>query len=684
MTSRKSARGLAAASAILPAALILTLAAACSESGQGPGQDTGPAPPDQALFDQTPRDIRSHPETDFWPRPYDIHVGDVDPPDAMQPDINVNVDKDKDGWTIGKGDCDDNDPKVYPGSTQHQEGVDYDCDGLREYKAVIEIIVDDKYARLCHNDKDIATNVASWQDSKVERYERVMEAGANVIGVHGQDVGSVAAAAAVRIRVAGRVYRTHGTDPKAPDTARWRYFPKATSQPRAGWCSPAFNDKAPPNPWGPAILSNEEGNGVWLPNPRSFRTSRTDWVWDGSPRSLKDSWLRIKINLPNTPPLSDPVATKPSCTLGTKVVLASATGKTGYEPFVGTDGSNAMVSWTDLCCGWRTGDWEIFAAKLSPTGTVITNPVRLTNYIWWGRRPALAYNGSGYGLPFEDARSVRDKDAVYLMVIDNTPKKLATEKAMTSSSYTSKAPRAAWNGSEYGLVWQDDRNSAGREIYFSRVSASGSKVGTELRVTSALGASTTPEILWNGTEYAVFWVDTRDTAVELYFARISVTGIKVGTDVRLTTTAGETAEPSVVFANGGYAVAYEDDAVGDNHEIFLLLMDTKGKVNSRIQVTKDQGVSLEPSLTFDGTNYAVAWLDSRSGEDEILMARLSKTGVKLGKDEQLTKKGVGRSSYPSLAWIKGAKSYLLAWQQQVSLAPSGTRDEVHAAAVTCK
>ena len=43
--------------------------------------------------------------------------------------IVVDSDADSDGWTIQDGDCDDNDPFVYPGATELCDGIDGNCDG---------------------------------------------------------------------------------------------------------------------------------------------------------------------------------------------------------------------------------------------------------------------------------------------------------------------------------------------------------------------------------------------------------------------------------------------------------------------------------------------------------------------------------------------------------------------------
>lgn len=44
------------------------------------------------------------------------------------------VDNDGDGWTVGEGDCDDDDPSVYPGAPEESDtdGWDQNCDGPGE------------------------------------------------------------------------------------------------------------------------------------------------------------------------------------------------------------------------------------------------------------------------------------------------------------------------------------------------------------------------------------------------------------------------------------------------------------------------------------------------------------------------------------------------------------------------
>ena len=122
------------------------------------------------------------------------------------------------------------------------------------------------------------------------------------------------------------------------------------------------------------------------------------------------------------------------------------------------------MSWHD----YRVGNWEIYFARVSGEGDKIGSDVRISDAMGWSNFPSLV-----------------------------------------------------WNGSEYGVSWEDDRED-NHEIYISRISVDGTEIGDEVRITNYEGASWSPSLVWTGSEYSVSWYDSRNDQDEIYFNRVGM------------------------------------------------------------------------------------------------------------------------------------------------------------------
>ena len=81
-------------------------------------------------------------------------------------------------------------------------------------------------------------------------------------------------------------------------------------------------------------------------------------------------------------------------------------------------------------------------------------------------------------------------------------------------------------------------------------------------------------------------------------------------------------------------------------------------IDPAVRVTDTTGQSDAPSLVWTGTEYGLAWVDDRGGNDEIFFARVAADGALLGEPERVTDSpGEGRD--PSLVWT--GESYAVAW-----------------------
>ena len=99
------------------------------------------------------------------------------------------------------------------------------------------------------------------------------------------------------------------------------------------------------------------------------------------------------------------------------------------------------------------------------------------------------------------------------------PQKIGPEVRITNAAGGSSRPSLVWTNSEFGLSWQDNRDG-NYEIYFARISADGTKLGSDARITTG----TSPSLVWAGSEYGVSWDG-------IYFVRISAAGEQIGSEL---------------------------------------------------------------------------------------------------------------------------------------------------------
>ncbi len=241
-------------------------------------------------------------------------------------DVDEGCDSDGDGFcvkgmpvlsgaTCKAGDCDDTNAKIYPDSKEHMEGVDYDCDGRKEYLATLILTVDDALTELCFNGEQIpfGPNSANW--TATDTYSFVLKSGDNAVGISGQDVGKAITAMAAHLSVNGQSFPSRGvpagkvyvpSDPEWNQTP-WRYFGKKVDEDKSNWCSQGFNDST----WGPAMAAAGAGSpstlvgeatpwgcGTDLCTAFPQGDQRPSWIWDPFPVDLQSAWIRIKVVLP--------------------------------------------------------------------------------------------------------------------------------------------------------------------------------------------------------------------------------------------------------------------------------------------------------------------------------------------------------------------------------------------------
>ena len=105
---------------------------------------------------------------------------------------------------------------------------------------------------------------------------------------------------------------------------------------------------------------------------------------------------------------------------------------------------------------------------------------------------------------------------------------LALCVAVPAAGQQRYAPAAAFDGTTYLVVWEEQRPAASKDIYAARVSEAGvvlDPVG--IAISKAAGNQRTPAVAFDGSSFVVVWQDDRSpsTAPDVYSARVSAAGL---------------------------------------------------------------------------------------------------------------------------------------------------------------
>jgi hypothetical protein len=242
-------------------------------------------------------------------------------------------------------------------------------------------------------------------------------------------------------------------------------------------------------------------------------------------------------------------------------------------------------------------------------------------------------------------------------------------------------PAVAWNGTEYLVVWSDQRTpSRGADIYGRRVSAAGSPKGSD-RLICGAGAKSNdwaPAVAWNGTEYLVVWSDSRESlsrGSDVYGRFVSAAGSPQGSDLRISGPGAVLWDqnPDVEWGDGAaqYLVVWQDNRnyLDRNQDIYgrVVLADgSRPKADFRISGTKATHDDEHPAVAWSGSEYLVVWEDFRKSDSrgaDIYGRAVLPDGTRPAPDFRVSSTPASENDWvPAVAWNGTAGEYLVVWQ----------------------
>ncbi|RMG43412.1 MAG: DUF11 domain-containing protein, partial [Acidobacteria bacterium] len=234
------------------------------------------------------------------------------------------------------------------------------------------------------------------------------------------------------------------------------------------------------------------------------------------------------------------------------------------------------------------------------------------------------------------------------------------EQRLTSSAADAGKPRATADDTGYAVVYHEP-GASGDVVRLTRLDADGVPLGTT-DISAGSGNSRNADVDWNGTEYGIVWEDDRDGTQEIYFARADASGTRVGPEVRLTASSGTSRAPRIVWnsTNQEWAIVFADDRLGDS-DVYLDRLDASGnQIGSEILIAGGAGDQAAPDLAWSGARYGVVWHDGAGGEYTIQFRSLTYDGSVISPPVRLEQLP-GDSVTPAITWHAGSQLFGVAY-----------------------
>jgi hypothetical protein len=278
-----------------------------------------------------------------------------------------------------------------------------------------------------------------------------------------------------------------------------------------------------------------------------------------------------------------------------------AVAGTQRAPAVAFDGTNWLVVWHD----YRNGSTpDIYTARVDQSGAVLDPAgIPVSTAAADQRYPRVTYTGANFIVVWHDYRYLDTADVYAARV---TPSGSVLDPLGIPVSIApghQLFPDVAFDGVNALVTWQDRRNGSGYDIYAARVSPAGAVLDPQgLEISRAGASQRVPAIAFDGSNYLIVWQDNRNSeSSDIYATRVDPSGTVLDPNGIQVSVAPDTqAAPSVAFSGSDYLVVWQDRRDPDSGNVYCCRVTPQAGVldPDGIPVSTEPGLQAAPRLAW--------------------------------------------------------------------------------------
>lgn len=238
-------------------------------------------------------------------------------------------------------------------------------------------------------------------------------------------------------------------------------------------------------------------------------------------------------------------------------------------------------------------------------------------------------------------------------------------KSPTCSFTGISRPSIAWSGSNFAIVWADFDAGIFFTVLDSRSNILRDTNGNNIqniKISQTTGYFMNPRVVWNGNEYGVIWLNdlNRDMDFEICFARLSPYGTIIGSTKRFSSKVSIfDANLEMVWNGSEYGVVWLDRSYSDYPELYFakIVLDRDRVVFcNKICLSDSRGCS-DCSIAYNRSKYAIAWKDLYT----ICYKIVDSANLRTTNSQYLMPHYYGHGDPPSLAWVNSMQHFKIVY-----------------------
>ncbi|MDP3277896.1 MAG: hypothetical protein Q8Q09_22115 [Deltaproteobacteria bacterium] len=305
---------------------------------------------------------------------------------------------------------------------------------------------------------------------------------------------------------------------------------------------------------------------------------------------------------------------------------------------------------------------DVYFQRLSLDGQRVGAPSRISSAQSGelALLPDVVWTGSGFAIAWT---AIRDEEAldVFVARVDASGARQGDVIKVSTSREMDLFARVAWTGQRIAVAWLRFNGEDSMSARLSLYDAQGTRVGAERVIREGFLTLGMPSLLTSGANLTLTYnaFDLRRGQCQLLVQRIDGDG-KAQAPVVVNAERKINAAVAAAIDGESVSVAWEDGMFEEETNTLAFARVTGSRIDvRRTPLTNGRSASFQPSAATgtEGT-MGLAWSDNRSGRFGVLMQRVGRNGRVAGEPMRLNP-GQSEALFPSVTW--SGSEYAVAW-----------------------